>query len=206
MLDSFTNYFLQHPIAMAIAAIAVIIILVWMTGSGSRQRSITFRRTKETDQLARDLSRIAAALEKIARQRDVPVDYLNRAIPHGWEASISAGEPVEDAFSEEYEPGPQDFVSEEVQELPADADHEGVFPAGAPSAAQPIAARAQAAASGPKNSPAPVPPNSKAPSPNANAPREPAPARGRNPLGGTADLLGGKKKLDLPNPLYRPKR
>jgi hypothetical protein len=26
-----------------------------------------------------------------------------------------------------------------------------------------------------------------------------------NPLGGTASLLGGKKKLDLPNPLYRPK-
>ena len=26
-----------------------------------------------------------------------------------------------------------------------------------------------------------------------------------NPLGGTASLLGGKKKLDLPNPMYRPK-
>ena len=96
MLDSLTNYFWQHPVAIAIAAIGLIIVLIWMTGSGSRQRFISFQRTKETDQLARDLSRIAAALERIARNQETPTDYVGRAIPPAWESTISAGPPAEE--------------------------------------------------------------------------------------------------------------
>jgi hypothetical protein len=155
MLDSLTNYFWQHPIAMAIAAIGLIIVLIWMTGSGSRQRFISFQRTKETDQLARDLSRIAAALERIARNQETPTDYVGRSIPPAWESTISAGPPAEES-------------------------------------PEPAAA---------------VPENGE---PRAPAPPAPSPAResgGRsfaNPLGDAESLLG-KKKLDLPNPLYRPK-
>lgn len=225
MLDSFTNYFWQHPAAVLAAAIAAIIILIWMAGSGSRQRFITFKRTKETDQLARDLSRIAAALEKLARGREAPMDYLNRPIPQD---TISKGESVENEFRNDR------------GELP-DSDHESVKPPGAPSAVRPIAARAEGAVSGPAyprvaynapNSPRPDsrsksaaggsvprstrPANSSASvhssppdeSP-ADAPKisseESAPVQ-RNPLSGTADLLGDKKKLDLPNPFYRQQR
>src|SRR5487761_1712956 len=75
MLDYFVNVYWAHPVAISAAVIAVIIILVWMAGSGSRQRFIVLKRTKETDQLARDVSRIASALEKIAKQREIPTDY-----------------------------------------------------------------------------------------------------------------------------------
>ncbi|HKF51019.1 MAG TPA: hypothetical protein VKB26_01800 [Candidatus Acidoferrales bacterium] len=172
MLDSLTNYFWSHPIAMVGLAVAIIIVLIWMTGSGSRQRFISFKRTKETDQLARDLSRIAAALERIARSGETPMDYVGRPIPHGWEENISAGEPSEDvpsyenavAASENGEHGVPVGVSADHAEVPAAAPH-------------------------------PVP----------TAPRQSVTDRPANPLGRTADLLGGKKKLDLPNPLYRPK-
>ncbi len=159
MLDSFTNYFWQHPVAIAIAAIGLIIVLIWMTGSGSRQRFISFQRTKETDQLARDLSRIAAALERIARNQETPTDYVGRAIPPAWESTISAGLPAEET-PEQAAPVPEN---------------------GEPRA--PVAA--------------PAPP---APSPA----RESGVRSFANPLGDTESLLG-KKKLDLPNPLYRPK-
>jgi hypothetical protein len=158
MLDSLTNYFWQHPIAIAIAAIGVIIVLIWMTGSGSRQRFITFQRTKETDQLARDLSRIAAALERIARNQETPTDYVGRTIPPAWESTISAGPPAEET--------PEHAVP-------------------APENGEPHASAA----------PAPL-----APSPG----RESGARSFANPLGDTESLLG-KKKLDLPNPLYRPK-
>ena len=162
MLDSFVNYFWAHPMAIGAAAIAVIIILIWMTGSGSRQRFIILKRTKETEQLARDLGRIAAALEKIAKQREIPTDYVGRPIPPGWEETISAGEPIEEH---------------------ADSSQS---PVGAGNSAAPKAPVVTETVS------APV-----------------APSGGNsgsfgNPLGGTADMLG-KKKLDLPNPLYRPK-
>jgi len=156
MLDYFVSVYWAHPVAISAAVIAVIIILIWMAGSGSRQRFIVLKRTKETDQLARDVSRIASALEKIAKQREIPTDYVGRPIPPGWEETISSGEPVEE---------------------------------------EPAAAVTVPAADGadPRRAvtPNPVP----AAKPSASA----------NPLGGTASLLGGKKKLDLPNPLYRPK-
>ncbi|MHB8754947.1 MAG: hypothetical protein ACYC92_08335 [Candidatus Acidiferrales bacterium] len=158
MLDYFVNVYWTHPVAISAAVIAVIIILVWMAGSGSRQRFIVLKRTKETDQLARDVSRIASALEKIAKQREIPTDYVGRPIPPGWEETISSGEPVE--------------------------DERGVTEVAVPAAV--VAAEARRA----------IAPN---PAPVANPPA------GTNPLGGTASLLGGKKKLDLPNPLYRPK-
>lgn len=186
MLDSFANYFWTHPVAIAGAAIAVIIILIWMTGSGSRQRFITFKRTKETDQLARDLSRIAAALERIARSQETPTDYVGRPIPPGWEENISAGEPSEDV----------------VPQTPATANPESVEAAMATDApgyaTHGDGGRSQAAAQQ-SNAPAAHPANA-APPPA----RENQPASGANSLGRTADLLG-KKKLDLPNPLYRPK-
>src|SRR5487761_1217312 len=158
MLDYFVNVYWTHPVAISAAVIAVIIILVWMAGSGSRQRFIVLKRTKETDQLARDVSRIASALEKIAKQREIPTDYVGRPIPPGWEETISSGEPVED-------------------------EHAGT------EVAVPAAVAAAEARRAISPSPAPV----------ANPPAD------ANPLGGTASLLGGKKKLDLPNPLYRPK-
>lgn len=156
MLDYFVNVYWAHPVAISAAVIAVIIVLVWMAGSGSRQRFIVLKRTKETEQLARDLSRIASALEKIAKQREIPTDYVGRPIPAGWEETISSGEPAEED------------------------------PAVAAVTVPAAVAEARRAVT-----PNPVP----IASPPASA----------NPLGGTASLLGGRKKLDLPNPLYRPK-
>ncbi|MFZ0641213.1 MAG: hypothetical protein WA020_11525 [Candidatus Acidiferrales bacterium] len=170
MLDSFASYFWQHPAAVIAAAIGIIIVLIWMTGSGSRQRFISFQRTKETDQLARDLSRIAAALERIARNQETPTDYVGRPIPPAWESTISAGEPAE-----------------EIPAAPVAGDGERTVPVGAPAAADQLEAPAAFA----PPAPAPV--------------RENSPGSFVNPLGGSGGLLGGKKKLDLPNPLYRPK-
>ena len=164
MLGSFANYFWQHPVAVIVGAVAVMILLIWMTGSGSRQRFITFKRTKETDQLARDLSRIAAALERIARSQETPTDYVGRPIPPDWEGTISAGEPAE-------------AVAEQ-----APANGEIGVPVGAPASAE---------RSGPPPAPTPA--------------RQNTTMALVNPLGGTAGLLGNKKKLDLPNPLYKPK-
>lgn len=172
MLDSFADYFWQHPALIIGAAIAVIIILIWMTGSGSRQRFISFRRSKETEQLMRDVNRIAAALERIARSQETPTDYVGRPIPPGWEHSISSGDPAEDVVAH----GPAVAI-----------ETESVVPVAAPTEA----------------GLADEPPASDAPT---SAPaREVQPSSFTNPLGGTAGLLGGKKKLDLPNPLYRPK-
>ncbi|MGB6483256.1 MAG: hypothetical protein WBE86_07190 [Candidatus Acidiferrales bacterium] len=166
MLDSFANYFWQHPATIIAAAIAVIIVLIWMTGSGSRQRFISFQRTKETDQLARDLSRIAAALERIARNQETPTDYVGRPIPPTWEASISAGAPAEE-------------IPAHMAEIPGNG--EPTVPVGVD--------RTEA--------------------PAVSVPPVPTPVResgsSANPPGGATGLLGGKKKLDLPNPLYRPK-
>lgn len=170
MLDSLTNYFWSHPIAMVGAAIIAIIVLIWMTGSGSRQRFISLKRTKETDQLARDLSRIAAALERIARNQETPMDYVGRPIPPGWEENISAGEASEEG------------ANEPEAAIPVNGEH---VPVGAP-------------ANQTESPPA-------APPPASNPAREATVGGHANPLGRTADLLGGKKKLDLPNPLYRPK-
>ena len=178
MLDSLTNYLWQHPIAIAIAAIALIIILIWMTGSGSRQRFVTFKRTKETDQLARDLSRIAAALERIAKSQETPMDYVGRPIPPAWEDSISAGVPS----GEIPQPASAPRNGEPNVPVGAVAEERVEAAAGAPSANSP---------------PAPNRPGGPA--------RENGPASFVNPLGGTSDLLGNKKKLDIPNPLYRPK-
>jgi hypothetical protein len=172
MLDSFANYFWQHPAAVIAAAIAIIIVLIWMTGSGSRQRFISFQRTKETDQLARDLSRIAAALERIARNQETPTDYVGRPIPPAWESTISAGESAEEVAA---------------HTAPVAGNGERAVPVGAPAAADQLEAPAAFA----PPAPAPV--------------RESGPGGFVNPLGGTSGLLGGKKKLDLPNPLYRPK-
>lgn len=183
MLDSFANYFWTHPVAIAAGAIAVIIILIWMTGSGSRQRFISFKRTKETDQLARDLSRIAAALERIARSQETPMDYVGRPIPAGWEDSISAGEPSEASHSH----------------APATANAETVAAAMVSESRRESAQRESAASHA--NLPGAHPANG--PAAPASA-REDQPANLPNPLGRTADPLG-KKKLDLPNPLYRPK-
>lgn len=166
MLDYFVNTYWAHPAAISAAVIAVIIVLIWMTGSGSRQRFIILKKTKETDQLARDISRIASALEKIAKQREVPTDYVGRPIPPGWEDMISSGEPVE----------------EEPSTAPVMAGN------GAAAKNTNVVAERDDASGAPKRA--------------ANTNPSPGFA---NPLGGTASLLGGKKKLDLPNPLYRPK-
>lgn len=231
MLDAFTNYFWQHPVAILVAAIAAVIILIWMTGSGSRHRFITVKRTKETEQLARDVARIASALEKIARQRDTPMDYLNRPVPHGWEATISAGEPVEDPFSAEQGASEQDEqrVEETASPVAADADHQSfTTPISSRSSVSLPNPSARNAANVPSSPSAPAQSNAPASAPSASResatprranPNPPAdsaaPARensapesgaAQNPFSGTADLLGGKKKLDLPNPLYRPKR
>jgi len=167
MLDYFINTYWAHPAAVSAAVIAVIIVLIWMAGSGSRQRFIVLKKTKETDQLARDISRIASALEKIAKQREIPTDYVGRPIPPGWEDMISSGEPAEDV------PATAPVLAGSA----AVAKSEGV-----------VAAERNDAPGTPKRA--------------AN----PTPSPGFvNPLGGTASLLGGRKKLDLPNPLYRPK-
>lgn len=189
MLDSFANYFWTHPVAIAGAAIAVIIILIWMTGSGSRQRFITFKRTKETDQLARDLSRIAAALERIARSQETPTDYVGRPIPPGWEESISAGEP-----SENVAPQTPATANPETVAAAMAADAHVYAPRGGGEHSEAAALHSNAPMTHPANAAPVTPPPS----------RENQPASGTNPPGRTADLLG-KKKLDLPNPLYRPK-
>jgi hypothetical protein len=179
MLDSLTNYFWQHPLAIAVAAIAVIIIFIWMTGSGSRQRFVTLKRTKETDQLARDLSRIAAALERIAKAQETPTDYVGRPIAPEWEGNMSSGEPAEEFPSHAQEAAHRN--NGEPAPVPAAVADERAEAATAASSANPAAA---------PNRPV--------------APREDGPGSFVNPLG-TSDLLGNKKKLDLPNPLYRPK-
>jgi len=166
MLDYFVNTYWAHPVAVSAAVIAVIIVLIWMAGSGSRQRFIILKRTKETELLARDISRIANALEKIAKQREIPMDYVGRPIPPGWEDMISAGEPSE----------------EEPSTAPVMAGN------AAAAKSEDAAAKRNDGADAPKRAA------------NAN------PSSGFvNPLRGTESLLGGKKKLDLPNPLYRPK-
>ncbi|HVA17557.1 MAG TPA: hypothetical protein VMV59_07580 [Candidatus Dormibacteraeota bacterium] len=167
MLDYFINTYGTHPVAVSAAVIAVIIVLIWMAGSGSRQRFIILKKTKETDQLARDISRIASALEKIAKQREIPTDYVGRPIPPGWEDMISSGAPAEDV------PGTAPVLAGSA----ATTKSEDVV----------VAERNE---------------TPEAPKRVANA--NPSPGF-VNPLGGTASLLGGKKKLDLPNPLYRPK-
>ncbi|HLW44081.1 MAG TPA: hypothetical protein VKS00_06290 [Candidatus Acidoferrales bacterium] len=167
MLDYLVNAYGSHPVAISAAVIAVIIVLIWMAGSGSRQRFIVLKRTKETDQLARDISRIASALEKIAKQHEIPTDYVGRPIPPGWEDMISSGEPAEEE------------------------------PSTAPVMAGNAAAVKREEVAAAERSDAPATPKRAA---NTNS------SSGFvNPLGGTASLLGGKKKLDLPNPLYRPK-
>lgn len=187
MLDSFANYFWAHPAAIAGAAIAVIIILIWMTGSGSRQRFITFKRTKETDQLGRDLSRIAAALERIAKSQETPMDYVGRPISPAWEENISSGEASEEVSVQT----PATANSGAVEAAIAAETHgngtqyDSAAPRGTQPGRQPPAANSAAAHSD-------------------NGPRQNQPASFTNPLGRTAELLG-KKKLDLPNPLYRPK-
>lgn len=167
MLDYFVNIYWAHPVAVSAAVIAVIIVLIWMAGSGSRQRFIILKKTKETDLLARDISRIASALEKIAKQREIPTDYVGRPIPPGWEDMISSGEPSE----------------EEPLTAPVMAGN-----AAAAKSAD-VAAAERDDTPGTAKRAANTNPSSVS----------------ANPLGGTASLLGGKKKLDLPNPLYRPK-
>lgn len=167
MLDYLVNTYWAHPVTVSAAVIAVIIVLIWMAGSGSRQRFIILKRTKETDQLARDIGRIASALEKIAKQREIPTDYVGRPIPQGWEDMISSGEPSD----------------EEPSTAPVVAGNTAA------------AASEDAAAAERSNGPG---------TPKRAANTNPSPGFA-NPLGGTASLLGGRKKLDLPNPLYRPK-
>jgi hypothetical protein len=167
MLDSLTNYFWHHPVAFVCAGIGVIILLIWMTGSGSRQRFVTFSRSKEIDQLSRDLSRIAAALERIARTQEsqqVSADYLGRPAPAAWEGAARTSESA-------------DEIQRPVSVPP---NGEPAFSAGVSDAPD----RADAPAANPART---------------------SSGGFVNPLGGTAGLLGGKKKLDLPNPLYRPK-
>ena len=135
MVDTLTNYFWQHPVAVVAAIITVIIILIWMAGSGSRQRFVTFKRTKETDQLARDLSRIAAALERIAKNQETPTDYVGRPILPNWESTMSSGEPVEE--------------SAELEPL---AEHESPVPVGtgaAPGHAEPASPKPPASSAAP---------------------------------------------------------
>ena len=166
MLDYFANTYWAHPVVVSATVIAVIIVLIWMAGSGSRQRFIVLKKTKETDQLARDISRIASALEKIAKQREIPMDYVGRPIPPGWEDMISSGAPAE----------------EESSTAPVMAGN----------------------ASGAKREDAAAERNDGADAPKRTSSANPS-SGFVNPLRGTESLLGGKKKLDLPNPLYRPK-
>ena len=152
MLQDLANYYWAHPVAVTAGIIGVILILIWMTGSGSRQRFVSLKRTKETEQMARDLSRIASSLERIAKSYEMPTDYVGRPIPPGFDEAITANHA-------------------HAEEAPAEAS------------------AARGAVSG-----------------NSSTVAEPAkPAKAVNPLGGTASLLGGKKTLNLPNPLYRPK-
>jgi hypothetical protein len=141
MLQELVNYYWAHPVAVTAAVIGGILILVWMSGSGSRRRFVELKRTKESDQIARDLSRVASALERIAKSYEMPADFVGRPIPPGFEETIA----MNHARGEEPSPS-----------------------TGADSSAAAVDTSA-------------------------------------NPLGGTASLLGDKKKLNLPNPLYRPK-
>jgi hypothetical protein len=152
MLQGLANYYWAHPVAVTAGIIGVILILIWMSGSGSRQRFVTLKRTKETEQIARDLSRIASSLERIAKSYEMPTDYVGRPIPSNFEETIITNHAhAEEAPAEASTPG---------------SPGEGITPA---------------------------------------VPQSAKPAKDANPLGGTASLLGGKKSLDLPNPLYRPK-
>lgn len=162
MLQDLVNYYWAHPVGVTVGIIAAILILIWMTGSGSRQRFITVKRTKETEQLARDLTRIANSLERIAKSYEMPPDYLGRPIPPGYEETIIKNH----AHAQEGPPG-RGLI---------EPGGEGPEPS---SETNPDEAQRAPDAS-PSNSSA-------------------------NPLGGTASLLGDKKKLNLPNPLYRPK-
>lgn len=166
MLDYLVNTYWAHPVTISAVVIAVIIVLIWMAGSGSRQRFIVLKKTKETDQLTRDISRIASALEKIAKRHEIPTDYVGRPIPPGWEDMISSGEPAEEEPSTPVMAG----------NAAADKSEEDV------TVEQNDGADAPKRAANPNSSSGFV-----------------------NPLRGTASLLGGKKKLDLPNPMYRPK-
>ncbi|HEV2490939.1 MAG TPA: hypothetical protein VGT03_14125 [Candidatus Acidoferrales bacterium] len=141
MLQELVNYYWAHPIAVTAAVIALVLILIWMSGSGSRRRIVELKRTKESEQIARDLSRVASALERIAKSYEMPADFVGRPIPPGFEDTIAK-------------------------------NHANV---GEPS---PLAGADSSAAAADTSA---------------------------NPLGGTASLLGDKKKLNLPNPLYRPK-
>jgi hypothetical protein len=148
MLQELVNYYWAHPVAVTAAIIGGILILIWMSGSGSRQRFVTLKRSKETEQVARDLSRIASSLERIAKSYEMPADYVGRPIPPGYEETI-----IKNHSHAEEPPVSADIVSSE-------------------------SSRSSDAATA---------------------------DRSANPLGGTASLLGDKKKLNLPNPLYRPK-
>lgn len=141
MLQGLVNYYWAHPVAVSATIIAAILILIWMSGSGSRQRFVTLKRSKETEQMARDLSRIASSLERIAKSYEMPPDYVGRPIPPGFEETIAQNH----AHADDSSP------SSQTDSTTATAD------------------------------------------------------KSANPLGGTANLLGDKKKLNLPNPLYRPK-
>lgn len=145
MLQGLVNYYWAHPIAVTAGVIGVILILVWMSGSGSRQRFVTLKRTKESEQVARDLSRIASSLERIAKSYEMPADFVGRPIPPGFEETIVKNHARTDEPSSSAEAGESQRMTEAAAEKSA------------------------------------------------------------NPLGGTASLLGDKKKLNLPNPLYRPK-
>lgn len=146
MLQGLVNYYWAHPVAVTAAIIAVILILIWMTGSGSRQRFVSLKRTKESEQMARDLSRIASSLERIAKSYEMPADYVGRPIPASYEDTIVKNHAAADEPS----------TSSDSQQT-------------------------------------------------AHAPEATAAEKSANPLSGTASLLGDKKKLNLPNPLYRPK-
>ena len=163
MLQDLVNYYWAHPVGVTVGIIAVILILIWMSGSGSRQRFITVKRTKETEQLARDLTRIANSLERIAKSYEMPPDYLGRPIPPGYEETIVRN------HADANEGPPARRLVEPGGESTSPAAADSSEPKRAP---EPDAAVASSSA---------------------------------NPLGGTASLLGNKKKLNLPNPLYRPK-
>jgi hypothetical protein len=88
MLQGLANYYWAHPVAITAGIITGILVLIWMSGSGSRQRFVVMKRTKETEQMARDLSRIASSLERIAKSYEMPTDYVGRPIPPGYEDTI----------------------------------------------------------------------------------------------------------------------
>lgn len=165
MLQRLVAFYWQHPVGVAAGVVAAIIIVIWMSATGSRERFIRFRRTKETEQFARDLSRIASALERLAKSREMPADFAGRPVSPAWEEAVAR----HGAFAEPI-PDEGEGNSAEVEDSGASG---AAHPAGVAGASEPPA--------------------------RANPPGA------ANPLGGTANLLGGKKKLEIPNPLYRPK-